>query len=71
MRAGCLYLQSPISNLVKIQGHCQNTERNLYIIIRHMHIVIIGDNWYLGMHDEGKVNYMLKQIYAWVNAVCT
>ena len=60
MRAGCLYLQIPISNLVKMQGYYQNTEHKLYIIIRYMYMVIIGDNWYLGMYVEGKVNYMLK-----------
>ena len=71
MRAGCLYLQTPISNLGKMQGHCLNTEHNLCIIIRYMHMIITGDNWYLGMYVDGKVNYMLQQIYAWVNAVCT
>ena len=69
MRAGCLYLQTPISNLVKMQGHCQNTEHKLCIIIRYMHMVIIY--WYLGMYVEGKVNYILKHVYAWVNAVST
>ena len=73
MRAGCLYLQIPMSNLGKMQGQCQNTEHKLCIIIRYMHMVIIFGNWYLGIYVEGKVNYMhmLKQIYAWVNAVCT
>ena len=58
MRAGCLYLQTPISNLGKMQGHCQNTEHKLCIIIRYLHMAIIGDNWYLGMYVEEKVNYM-------------
>ena len=71
MRADCLYLQTPISSLEKMQGHFQNTEHKLCIIIRYMHMVIIGDNWYLGMYVEGKENYMVKQIYTWVNAICT
>ena len=40
MRAGCLYLQTPISNLGKMQGHFQNTEHKL-CIIRYMHMVIV------------------------------
>ena len=67
MRAGCLYLLTPY--LVKMKGHCENTEHKLCVIIRYMHMVIIY--WYLGMYVKGKVNYMLKQIYTWVNAVCT
>ena len=63
MRAGCLYIQTPISNLGKTQGPCQNTEHKL-CIIRYMHMVMMY--CYLGMFVEGKVNYMVKQIlYAW------
>ena len=59
MRAGCLYLQTPISNLGKMQGHCQNTEHKLCIIIRYMDMVIIYR--YLGMYVEGMENYMLNR----------
>ena len=71
MRAGWLYLQIPISNSGKMQEHCQNTEHKLYIIIRYMHMIIIVDNWYLGIYVEGKANYIRKTDIRMGKCLCT
>ena len=62
MRAGCLYLQIPISNFGKNARTLPKlccTEHKLCIIIRYMHRVIKGDIWYLWMAVGGKVNCVL------------
>ena len=43
VKAGCLYLHNPITHV------CKNTGK-VCIIIRSVHMIVLGDNWYLGVY---------------------
>ena len=57
----------------KMQANVKNIEQKVGIIIRCMHMVVLGDKWYLAVHIGGNIiilNALLLDIHMGDNASC-